>query len=248
MYPRASRALALGLLADGLTLSEVSRRTGASRATIRTWRQRPSPARSVAECPRCTGASLDRPAYAALLGYYLGDGCVSVLSRYAVLRVSCDRAWPGIVADVSNLVTRTRPGIAVFHVSAPGVTVVQAHWKHWPCLFPQHGPGRKHERPIVLEPWQRAIVDEHPGDLLRGLFHSDGARVANWATRMVAGERRRYAYPRWMFVNHSEDILGICTDALDTVGIAWRRPRPTCVAVSRRDDVHRLDALIGPKS
>ncbi len=91
-------------------------------------------------------------------------------------------------------------------------------------------------------------MDEHPGDLLRGLFHSDGARVANWATRVVAGERRRYAYPRWMFVNHSEDVLGICTDALDTAGIAWRRPRPTCVAVSRRDDVRRLDALIGPKS
>jgi hypothetical protein len=25
--------------------------------------------------------------------------------------------------------------------------------------FPQHGPGRKHERPIVLEPWQLEIVD-----------------------------------------------------------------------------------------
>ena len=124
----------------------------------------------------------------------------------------------------------------------------QPHWKHWPCLFPQHGPGRKHERPIVLEPWQRAIVDDHPGDLLRGLFHSDGARVANWATRLVGGERRRYDYPRWMFVNRSEDILGICTDALDAVGIGWRRPRATCVAVSRRDDVRRLDALIGTKS
>ena len=28
-------------------------------------------------------------------------------------------------------------------------------WKHWPCLFPQHGPGRKHERKIRLEAWQR---------------------------------------------------------------------------------------------
>jgi len=51
-----------------------------------------------------------------------------------------------------------------------------------------------------------------------------------------------------MFVNHSDDILGFCTDALDLVGIAWRRPRPNCIAVSRRDDVRRLDGLIGPKS
>ncbi|NYD41521.1 hypothetical protein [Nocardioides panaciterrulae] len=31
--------------------------------------------------------------YAALLGYYLGDGCLSVVKRYAVLRISCDTAW-----------------------------------------------------------------------------------------------------------------------------------------------------------
>jgi hypothetical protein len=32
----------------------------------------------------------------------------------------------------------------------------------WPCLIPQHGPGRKHERKIELVDWQRDIVDEHP--------------------------------------------------------------------------------------
>ena len=82
---------------------------------------------------------------------------------------------------------------------APGCVVVQSHWKHWPCLFPQHGPGRKHERPIVLEDWQRAVIEAHPGAFLRGLFHSDGSRVRNWATRVVAGERKRYDYPRWQF-------------------------------------------------
>ena len=43
---------------------------------------------------------------------------------------------------------------------SPGAIVVSTvAWQHWPCLFPQHGPGRKHERPIVLEHWQRVIVD-----------------------------------------------------------------------------------------
>ena len=58
-----------------------------------------------------------------------------------------------------------------------------------PCLFPQHGPGRKHERPIGLAGWQQEIVAAYPWDFLRGLLHSDGARVNNWATRVVAGER-----------------------------------------------------------
>jgi hypothetical protein len=132
-------------------------------------------------------------------------------------------------------------------VAAPGCVVLGAFWKHWPCLFPQHGPGRKHERPIVLAPWQREVVDEFTGDFLRGLFHSDGARVNNWATRTVGGVRRRYEYPRWQFRNASEDILGLCGQALDQVGVSWRRSGPRTLSVSRQDDVRRLDELIGPK-
>ena len=54
-----------------------------------------------------------------------------------------------------------------------------AYWRHWPCLFPQHGPGVKHHRPIVLEPWQREIVDAYPWRFLRGLIQSDGYRGMN---------------------------------------------------------------------
>ncbi len=88
--------------------------------------------------------------------------------------------------------------------------MVQSYWNHWPCLFPQHGPGRKHERALTLEDWQRLIVTAHPADFLRGLMHSDGCRVNNWATRTVAGVKKRYDYPRWQFVNHSSDIRAWC--------------------------------------
>jgi hypothetical protein len=247
VYPHRVRTAALARLAAGATIAGVSRDLGIGRSTLRSWRDQP-PEVVKGECPRCEGVPLDTRAYAALLGYYLGDGCVSVRERYAALRVSCDRGLPRIVADVDECLRSVRPGMTVFHVPAPGTVVVQAHWKHWPCLFPQHGPGRKHERPIVLEPWQREIVVAHPGDFLRGLFHSDGARVANWAIRMVTGERRRYAYPRWQLSNRSEDILGLCCWALDLVGVSWRRSSRHHVSVSRRADVTRLDELIGPKA
>ncbi len=32
---------------------------------------------------------------------------------------------------------------------------VSAYSRSWPCLFPQHGPGMKHTRPIYLAPWQQ---------------------------------------------------------------------------------------------
>jgi hypothetical protein len=245
MYGIRIRDQAVELLGQGLTHSEISRSLGVSRSTLRSWLVDPQP--SARGCPRCDGADLALPEYAALLGYYLGDGCVSRHRGHVTLRVSCDSSYPGIIEDVESLIRRVRPSRKTFRVPAPGVTIVHANWKHWPCLFPQHGPGRKHQRAIVLAPWQCDIVAEFPADFLRGLLHSDGCRAANWATRIVAGERKRYDYPRWMFVNRSDDIIDLCTDTLDALEIAWRRPRIDCIAVSRADDVRRLDSLIGVK-
>jgi hypothetical protein len=115
-------------------------------------------------------------------------------------------------------------------------------------LFPQHGPGRKHERTIDLEPWQAAIVEQHPGRFLRGLFHSDGCRVTNWTERLVAGERKRYEYPRYFFTNHSDDILRLCEWALDLIGVEHRRSNLHNVSVARRDSVALLDRYVGPKN
>ena len=244
VYTRRERVIALELLGSGLSVAETSRRTGVSRWTLRDWRHSGPPA---AQCPRCEDAALPHAPYSALLGYYLGDGCVSRLRGYYSLRISCDAGWPGIVADVSSCMQSMRPAREVSHVRAPGAVVVQSNWKHWPCLFPQHGPGRKHERPIVLEQWQQRLVEAHPADFLRGLFHSDGCRVKNWTRKLVGGDMKRYDYPRWQFTNHSADIRELCCWALDLVDVAWRQSNHVTISVSRRADVARLDGLIGPK-
>ena len=113
---------------------------------------------------------------------------------------------------------------------------------------PQHGPGPKHRRTIELIDWQQEIVAEHPELFLRGLFDSDGCRVANWATRTVAGVQKRYDYPRYMFSNESADIMALCQWALDLLQIPWRMPRPNALSVARRVAVGGLDEFIGPKS
>jgi len=192
---------------------------------------------------------MDDPAYAELLGWYLGDGYLSAGHRGVWnLHIYNDLQYVDINLHIGRLMRRVKPGGRPHTRLRPGCLVTTVSWKHWPCLFPQHGPGRKHEREIRLENWQRDIVERYPGDFLRGLFHSDGSRTANWARRTVAGVPKRYDYPRWEFVNRSDDILDLCAWALDLCGIAWRRPRATAVAVSRRDDVRRLDALIGLKT
>jgi hypothetical protein len=163
------------------------------------------------------------------------------------LRIACDQSYPALIEACEASIRAVVPN-AVCRATAPGCVQVTSYSKHWPCLFPQHGPGRKHERAIVLEPWQRSIVEQHPGRFVRGLFHSDGCRVTNRVTRVVAGEPKQYAYPRYFFANHSEDILQLCEWALDLLGVAHRRSNPRNVSVARRASVAVLDVVVGPKS
>jgi len=247
VYSMSRRNEALRLLAEGHTLSQASRLTGISRAAIRDWAAHPGSARGGSSCPRCDLVDLDAEAYSALLGFYLGDGCISRAPRYFALRVSCDLKYPRIIDDVAECIGAVHRTGTIHRVSAEGCLVIQSHWQHWPCVLPQHGPGRKHERRIVLHGWQRDIVTAHPAAFLRGLFHSDGCRANNWTSKVIAGELKRYDYPRWQFTNVSTDIQELCCWALDLVEVPWRQSNRKTISVSTRAGVARLDELIGLK-
>jgi hypothetical protein len=73
-----------------------------------------------------------------------------------------DEDWPGILAVRGNgTVSRHRP-------RDERCAVLTSYTLAWKCLFPQHGAGAKHQRPIVLEEWQRSVVREHPGWFAQG--------------------------------------------------------------------------------
>jgi hypothetical protein len=167
-----------------------------------------------------------------------------------MLSLACADAWPGLIQQARQTVAAVMPSSAVFCTSkrsGGACTYVQSVSKHWPCLFPQHGPGHKHERRIELDPWQEEIVAKHPGDFAHGLFHSDGCRAMNRVRRPLKDSDRWYEYPRYLFVNHSVDIHRLCGEALDRLGVAWRFSKPTTISVARRDAVARLDEFVGPK-
>src|SRR5680860_956555 len=106
MYPICIREQALTFLEGGRSLNSVSRQLGISRAAIREWREfGVQPKHRPAICFRCEQCpSADEAAYSLLLGYYLGDGCISQQRSTFSMRVSCDKTYPGIVADVTSAI------------------------------------------------------------------------------------------------------------------------------------------------
>jgi hypothetical protein len=181
-----------------------------------------------------------------VLGQYLGDGHLVTRARVPVLRIYTSADYPRIQDEVVDAITETRgskPGVLKLAQTLRALKI-QSYWKHWPCVLPQHGPGRKHERPIVLTAWQQELIDANPWPLIRGLIHSDGCRAIN----RVRVRGRWYAYPRYFFSNESRDILEIMGGALDRAGVAWRYNRPNSISVAQREAVAPVDAYVGRKT
>lgn len=242
----------LQLAAQGRSALTIARETGVPRSTVRDWLAGRQPNGDRGGCPRCGGAQhrFDElpPAYVYLLGLYLGDGCISEHRRgvYRV-RIFLDARYPEIVdageAAIRSVLPANRinraPRSGGYAASSEGSNIeLSAYSRSLPCLFPQHGPGRKHERPVVLAGWQRGLIERHPELLLRGLIHSDGSRFVNTG--------RRWRHPRYAFRNRSDDIRGIFCAACDLLGVHWTTA-PHTVYVSRVRDVAHLDEFIGPK-
>lgn len=247
-----ARCTALALLAQDGNVSRAARAVGVSRATIRYWRSgggnstggSARPLHAACRVGTCPWFPLrDAAAYSYLMGLYLGDGCISASRRTDRLRIFLDDRYPAIQDECARAI-EILSGKSAGRVAKSGCTEVDSYSWHWICLFPQHGPGRKHLRPIQLAVWQQQLVNEHPGPLLRGLIHSDGCRDLN----VVQGR----SYPRYSFSNRSADIQRVFQAAAGQFGLQFTVTRKKSgvivTLIARRSDVALLDTFIGPKA
>jgi hypothetical protein len=248
MHSSESVTEVLALQADeGLGARRIARRTGLPLSTVRDWLAGRLPGNGVrpGTCTTCRASEhhFDElpPEYVYLLGLYLGDGSIASHPREVYrLRITLDVRYPGIIETARHAMAEIRGKASVARRRHEGCVEVNAYWRSWPCLFPQHGPGPKHARRIVLVGWQQELVDRWPEQLVRGLIHSDGCRFINTG-------RNGWAWPRYTFFQKSDDIRTIFCDACDRLGLRWTLSRPYMVYISRKKDVAKLDEFIGPK-
>jgi Helix-turn-helix domain len=239
MRPELERRLVGHLAAGDLNASEIAHIAGIPRSTVRDWLRKPRralPERSV------DPASLPEEEYSYLLGFYLGDGHISLHRRGVYrLRIKTDARYPGITAECADAIAAVMPRNRVLIQRMPSRAVeISSYSKAWPTLFPQHGPGRKHRRKIELAPWQARIVERLPRQFLRGLLHSDGCRVLN----RVNGKD----YPRYLFVQVSDDIRRLFCDACDRLGVEYTLSSWKTVSIARGASVALLDSFVGTKA
>jgi hypothetical protein len=242
------------LASRGLNDCEIARETGIPRSTIRDWRKRSPDDRRANRRHACRACghpahdfwALPQGSYAYLLGMYLGDGSIDQMPRTWRLRVALDLAWPGIVGECAHSMQAVFPRNRILSYQPDPNSrcgVVAVYSKQLVCLFPQHGRGAKHLRPIRLASSQTELVRKQPKQFLRGLIHSDGCRFMNRVT--VAG--KTYSYPRYNFTNASEDIRNLFTATCDALEIDWRPMNAQNISIAKRDAVSRVDSFVGPK-
>lgn len=247
-HPARTVRAALELAEGDRNATKIARQLGVSRSTVRYWlardRNRSACVRPKSACS-CCGGEHDfeqlTESYVYLLGLYLGDGCISAHPRSVYrLRIVLDVKYPGIIESTAATMSEVRYGKTLIQPRPKNCVEVSSYWRCWPCLFPQHGSGKKHERRIVLTDWQQQLVDRWPDQLLRGLIQSDGCRFQNTG-------RGGWSCPRYAFSNRSTDIHSIFCRACEQLGVRWTASGSDTIYVSRKADVATLDSFIGPK-
>lgn len=101
--------------------------------------------------------------------------------------------------------------------------------------------------PGLIDEAERSTRLVMPASVAFRTARGHGCRVTNRVVRRFAAREKEYEYPRYFFSNESTDILRLCGDALDRLGIAWRYSRPNVISVARKEAVAALDEFVGPK-
>jgi hypothetical protein len=126
------------------------------------------------------------------LGSTWGTGVSPPAPDVYKLRIACAERYPELIRQCELAMAQVLPNkVGRARKTDERCCDVYSCSKHQPCLFPQHGPGRKHERKIELTPWQQELVDLDRWPLSGRLPSATGQRTACGLLRSRLAERAR---------------------------------------------------------
>lgn len=176
--------------------------------------------------------------YNFILGLYIGDGCITKNKMSYKIRIVQDSKYQNSIKEISSVMEiffQKRSSLT----QQEGCAVVTIFDKYLPLYFPQHGPGKKHERKIELSQFQLENLDYE--NLMRGLFISDGSYYL-----------AKKKYERYNFTNKSLDIINIFRQCLYHFDISHGfRIKPNgiyIVEIQKKSEVMKTKEIVGVKS
>jgi len=217
---------------DGLTQHKTAETTGIPRGTVKdhykkfslgvypNWQQG-GDLKSSDESP-CGFESHHAYHYAYLFGLYLGDGCISIAKNLKngktvyKFRVFQDEKYPNLIEKHMESMRQLFPTNKINKAKKQGCWEIYFYNTSLKKLFPQLGPGMKHNRKIELADWQKKIIEANPKAFISGLFESDGCRYQS-------KKNNKYEYLFIDFSNKSEDIHELWKWACSLIGVKTRR-------------------------
>jgi len=160
-----------------------------------------------------------RKAYNYILGLYLGDGHITLVPGTMGLVISCDSKYPNLISKAKEQLEKVFIYNKVYlnDTHKQNCVDVTIHNNHLGKLFPQVGPGKKHDRDVSLKDWQKDNIEYE--ELLLGLFHSDGSFYES-KTKSIYG--KIYTRHFYEFSNCSLDIHDIYKNCLENIGVEYK--------------------------
>ena len=233
---------------------EISRITGIPRCTVRDWVNKPQKNLSDNDFlenkrnkyKNCImfGEKKQKEkfikAYSYILGLYLGDGYIDFYPRSLRLRIFLDSKYVKLndfVEKVLRFLFFKNKIYKGFHGNKNCI-YFSVYAKELESLFPHLGKGKKYNREIVFEDWQKNVLSG--AELLMGLIHSDGC--CYFSDGLM----------NFNFTNMSQDIHKIFQKYCTLYGIKFTISHKNGIVfrtnINKREDVRKLYNMVGNKN
>lgn len=211
------------LFTEGLNRCQISRQTNIPLSTLRKWLNHDDfnlrDDRNAVKITDIINDKIRREAYSFCLGIYLCDGYIVQSKQHRVPNITFynDYQYPINTREWCDKIQIIFPENKVNCKKKPSsnCVIVKVYNNCIWDLFPQHGKGKKHDRKLILEDWQKEIIKEFPEEFIKACVQSDGCIYI----QKVSNRQ----YHRHNFINKSEDIIDFFLWALSLVGIQKKK-------------------------